>query len=350
MEFRFAPLGFVTALLPLVILTLRKNGIKWMIIRIVLFSTLIISYVAISMVLLSALVLWTVLPFALRREPHEKTKHKIFTTTIFGVLFFSWFLFSNPMLAQTFIQGVFTSIAGQTASTVPGHLAQITSPILPILIREVTIVVMTIAAIMGLHVLKEQFSFYASWIYVSLLFLALDFFVSGGFEYVSSRALALGFVVIPIVVARSVLDNKGWKRYRKEIATFLLILSLLQLSTLYYIENGLIVRDSQISSETFWIRYHMPQTFYSNRFSILFLHESEISFDLTISMHVFSFSRTEILSSSAISFDKSGLNPQTRSGSIMSELYDAYTEQMMSNLVYNNKEFEIYLIRTNAST
>jgi hypothetical protein len=254
LQFHCSPQAVGLMLFPLVLFTiLFKRTWRWFLVLTILLGVLLITHPTTSLFLFAIIISIFTLQFILKFK--DKTKRKlsnqqifilmlvVSTTVVVGYMFFGY--------------GGSSLITRESISQLPDSIVKIlkrrmTDPASTI--RLVTFGLYLVFSVLGLYLIRKSrksFSILFGWIAGAILAFLADLSTSGA--HFHNRALFYLYFVLPLIFFIFLYKVKTPKWIKQGLVVGMLLLSILCVSTTYYIENEAIISDSNISTSVFVI-------------------------------------------------------------------------------------------------
>ena len=335
LQFHASPQGFGLMLFPLVLTGLMNTTIKWRLIAVVLYLSLVISHPLTPFFI----VLLSIAEIVLLSMRKKVTKPVVVFFLI--SVWLAWFVFNASWSFDIRILEVSTGIQnfGETLGTTKALVETKTSYV-PSLIRLITIACAMAVAILYIFRSRKQectrrFPLYAGWIISFFLFFSYDLIL---YSSLQDRAFMFAFLLVPPLLVESAWKLTNVRIDMRITAGILLLLLFPNLLTLYYSENLSIVSDSNIEMVLHLNKYFSQGAVYGiKRCDVIY------AFNTSYDYASLYYQRNKLPVNSFIVFDEFTMQtPGALGGSNMRYFYNICSERIGANLLYSSDKFQVY--------
>jgi hypothetical protein len=338
LNFHNSPQAFALMLFPLVLLALSRSGRKWVAIAMLLYVSIVVSHPVTSIFLILIAAASCVLLKIFRTK-----ENNVRTIILFLTLLTSWFVFVavwnfESSLRMVFERGWFASLTEQSTTLLQTRLVLETSSIR--LTASLFAFSMTLVSLILHRANRKRFALVLGWIAAVSFIMTLDLAVFK--TYFNDRPfMFLGLLTAPFCI-EPFMRKRATKLSQLYVLGVVFVLAA-NFSTFYYLENDLLVNNSNVATVEFAIGHRSTRTgLYGDRLDVAYLYEESYSI-----FSMYYYDTKFVPSDSIMVFDFHSLlskTPNARFSRSMKTLYATYAENPQADSIYSNGLFFMYYV------
>lgn len=333
LRFHFNSQAFALILLPLLLQAFVKKGLAWKIVAVILTVSMVIFHPLTPVFLIILFGVECLVFLLLGKKPHYLRPLFLFIVWISWLRLYAVIYFERWVVSRT-IQNILggSLLQGTLTTELERHY------IIPSMIRLIVFVLASIFAIWNIWQIRKNrgssYAFYIAWLSSSLVIAALDLMVYQG-EF-ADRFFVFATLLFPVLIAEFI-----WRKRTKTkmaLALFMLILGVVNLSTLYYFENYWITSDTNVESARFVTTYGYSLPIYGHPLNVLQYFQP----DINVTDVRFWTPGENIAQGSLIIYD-----PYTNASKYagkLEALTSIYFGKIGDNIIYADGDFQVHQI------
>jgi len=339
LQFHNSPQAFGLMLLPLLLLCSTKTEVKWALISMLVFLSLVISHPTTSLFVLSLLIMWNILARLTKKHLHMARGPALLSL----ILLTAWTVYNSQIFDWNVLRFA-ESIGNLSQFEQSMTLVERGLGLQPSMLRLATALLAAVLGIAGLLLTRrniERLVIGLGWTSTCVFIAIYDFFILRA-SFRDRTFTFLGLLTAPLMIElifeHRMLDFSKL-RMRSLVGLFTILLLASNLYGFYYLENDFVVNDSNIAAMRF-AADHVPTRIFGNRVAIGYAFRTDLDV-----VFLYEYQSSQIPRNSFLLFDLHSLLSRTshmKYSQIMKSLYPIYAHNNTANIVFNDGLFFLY--------